>query len=100
MFNKIKDYLIEFLVIVLVLGGLLYSVTENYKTSLKVQDLEKIIKKNEEKINSIRSDIAVQKLNNGLLTNDDIKDLATQKDIATDKPTELKKYFKPFSSDN
>lgn len=81
MLKNIKNHFIEFLILVLILGGVLYSATESYKTSIKVNEAIKLIKKNKDKIKEINENLAIKKLKNGTLSEDDIKALISSKNI-------------------
>ena len=73
MFNKIPEHIVGFITTVLLLGGVFYSATTSYKTSVIVEDLLKKTEKNEKKLKIIANQIIIFKSRNGSLTEKDLK---------------------------
>jgi len=54
MYQQLKEHLFEFTTVTIVFGGIFYTATTTYKTSLEVQQLSEKLKEDKEEIKKIK----------------------------------------------
>jgi hypothetical protein len=79
--DRIKAHFVDYALVALLFGGMLYAATTAYKTSIKVDEVLKVSEANENRIREISKFIASEQLKNGTLTKDAIEALIGSEDL-------------------